>query len=140
VRVRIVEGEDEIPSRFQLTGSHGADQSTFWSLPNTTIEAAEVLSFRPVRGVARLLWLPESEHLEDCMPLRIAEGARLEAQSWLRLGCAFCRTLPGFADLSGLSSFAATSLGELLINGLEVRVLPGSPLQLLQSVNVNRRV
>jgi hypothetical protein len=33
----------------------------------------------------------------------VADGA-------LRLGCGFCRTLPGFAELSSLSSLAATSL------------------------------
>jgi L-asparaginase/Glu-tRNA(Gln) amidotransferase subunit D len=50
-----------------------------------------------------------------------------DAQSRLRLGCGFCRTLPRFAELSGLSSFAATSLGELALLRLpecEVNVVP----------------
>jgi hypothetical protein len=46
----------------------------------------------------------------------------------LRLGCAFCRTLPGSAGVTALSSFGAASVGELLISGLQVRVLPGSPI------------
>ena len=80
----------------------------------------------------RLVWLMVVRARE---PFSIVAGSRCNRsndcrrlQSRLRLGCVFCRTFPYFADLTPLSSFAATSEGELLISGLQVRVLPGSPL------------
>jgi hypothetical protein len=89
---------------------------------DSVVLSAFALVLRGIEADVRRSW----GHASPPFPPLVGDSGSV-ADSGLRLGCGFCRTLPGFAELSSLSSLAATSLHELAVMRSRVRTPPGPP-------------